>query len=85
MAGKSTLIKILNGIYSLDGGDISIEGKTVQIRQPSDAEKYGISFVHQELNVCLDLNVAENIFVGSLQKDKFGLYDAKRRSARRRN
>ncbi|EEG74327.1 sugar ABC transporter ATP-binding protein [[Clostridium] hylemonae] len=77
-AGKSTLIKILNGIYSLDGGDISIEGKTVQIRQPSDAEKYGISFVHQELNVCLDLNVAENIFVGSLQKDKFGLYDAKK-------
>lgn len=77
-AGKSTLIKILNGIYSLDGGDISIEGKPVQIRQPSDAEKYGISFVHQELNVCLDLNVAENIFVGSLQKDKFGLYDAKK-------
>ena len=77
-AGKSTLIKILNGIYSLDGGDISIEGKPVQIRQPSDAEKYGISFVHQELNVCLDLNVAENIFVGSLQKDKFALYDAKK-------
>ena len=77
-AGKSTLIKVLNGIYSLDGGDIAIEGQPVQIRQPSDAEKYGVSFVHQELNVCLDLNVAENIFVGNLQQDKFGLYDAKK-------
>lgn len=77
-AGKSTLIKILNGIYSMDGGEIWIGGKRTEVRQPSDAEKYGISFVHQELNVCPDLNVAENIYVGSLQKGKFGLYDSKK-------
>ena len=77
-AGKSTLIKILNGIYSMDEGEIFISGEPVHIRQPGDAEKYGISFVHQELNVCLDLNVAENIFVGNLQRGGSGLYDARK-------
>lgn len=77
-AGKSTLIKILNGIYNLDEGEIYIDSSLVQIRQPNDAEKHGISFVHQELNVCPDLNVAENIFVGNLQKGALGLYDAKK-------
>lgn len=74
-AGKSTLVKILNGIYLPDAGEILIEGQRADIRQSSDAEKYGISFVHQELNICPDLTVAENIFVGRLEKTALGFFD----------
>lgn len=76
-AGKSTLIKILNGIYHADSGEIYFEGKKVRIEAPQDAEKLGIRFVHQELNVCPDMTVAENIFIGHLKKNKFGFYDKK--------
>ncbi|MCD8352267.1 MAG: sugar ABC transporter ATP-binding protein [Planctomycetaceae bacterium] len=77
-AGKSTLVKILNGIHLPDAGEILIEGKRADIRQSSDAEKYGISFVHQELNICPDLTVAENIFIGRLEKNAIGLFDEKK-------
>ena len=77
-AGKSTLIKILNGIYHADEGEIYFEGKRVKINVPQDAEKLGIRFVHQELNVCPDLTVAENIFIGHLKKNKFGFYDERK-------
>lgn len=76
-AGKTTLIKILNGIYHADDGEIYFDGQKVIIKEPHDAEKLGIRFVHQELNICPDLNVAENIFVGHLKKSKAGLYDSK--------
>lgn len=76
-AGKSTLVKILNGIHAADVGDIYLEGKPVAIRQSSDAEKYGISFVHQELNICPDLSVAENILIGHLEKTALGLFNEK--------
>ena len=76
-AGKSTLIKILNGIYRADEGEIYFEGKKVKIEVPQDAEKLGIRFVHQELNVCPDLTVAENIFIGHLKKNKMGFYDSR--------
>lgn len=74
-AGKSTLVKILNGIHSADGGTILLDGQPAHIRRSEDAGKYGISFVHQELNICPDLSVAENIFVGRLERGRFGLYD----------
>ncbi len=74
-AGKSTLIKILNGIYHADEGEIYIDGNRVDIKSPHDAEVLGIRFVHQELNICPDLNVAENIFVGNLKSSKFGFFD----------
>lgn len=77
-AGKSTLIKILNGIYRADEGEIFFEGRKVKISVPQDAEKLGIRFVHQELNVCPDLTVAENIFVGHLKKNRFGFYDRRK-------
>ena len=77
-AGKSTLIKILNGIYHADEGEIFFEGKKVRIEAPQDAEKLGIRFVHQELNVCPDLTVAENIFIGHLKKNRLGFYDSRR-------
>ncbi len=76
-AGKSTLVKILNGIHTADSGEIVIEGRRADIRQSSDAQKYGISFVHQELNICPDLTVAENIFIGRLERNSLGLFDEK--------
>lgn len=74
-AGKSTLIKILNGLYNYDEGEILYNGKQAEINKVEDAEKLGIAFVHQELNICPDLSVAENIFVGNLRKNKWGVFD----------
>lgn len=79
-AGKSTLIKILNGIYLPVAGSIAIEGKQAHIKTPKDAENYGLSFVHQELNVCDDMSVAENIFIGNWAVNALGLYDKKKNS-----
>ena len=63
-AGKSTLIKILTGVYQMDGGVISIEGENVSIRSPQDAQNKGISTVYQEITLCPNLTVAENMFIG---------------------
>lgn len=76
-AGKSTLIKILNGIYHAVSGTIFVNGKEVTINSPNDAEKLGLAFVHQELNVCQDLSVAENMYMGNMCRTKLGLYDKK--------
>lgn len=76
-AGKSTLIKILNGIYHAVSGTIEIDGIPVQIRSPKEAERLGLAFVHQELNVCNDMTVAENMYIGNWVKDRFGCYDKK--------
>ena len=63
-AGKSTLIKILTGVYGMDGGEISVEGMTVTIHSPQDAQNKGISTVYQEITLCPNLTVAENMFIG---------------------
>ena len=64
-AGKSTLIKVLTGVYGKDEGEISIEGKgAVTIRSPQEAQKVGISPVYQEITLCPNLSVAENMFIG---------------------
>ena len=63
-AGKSTLMKILMGIYKADQGSIFLEGKETAIHGPKDAMSKGISMIHQELNTVLDMEVAENVFVG---------------------
>ena len=63
-AGKSTLIKVLGGIYASDGGGISINGKPVTIHSVLDAQRNGISVIHQELVLVPHLSVAENIFLG---------------------
>jgi ribose transport system ATP-binding protein len=63
-AGKSTLMKILGGVYQPDAGRIKIEGKEVAIHSVSDAIGLGIGFIHQELNVLDNLNIAENVFLG---------------------
>lgn len=63
-AGKSTLMKIIGGIIPLDGGTMSLDGKEINFSGPRDSLHHGIGFIHQELNLCLNLDVAENIFLG---------------------
>lgn len=65
-AGKSTLIKVLTGVYQKDSGTINIEGVDgeITIRSPQEAQKYGISTVYQEIMLCPNLTVAENIYIG---------------------
>ncbi|NJP41149.1 sugar ABC transporter ATP-binding protein [Oscillospiraceae bacterium HV4-5-C5C] len=73
-AGKSTLIKVLTGVYGLDQGQVWLDGKLVQIRSPKDAQAQGISTVYQEVNLCPNLTVAENLFLGR-QPMKHGRID----------
>jgi len=65
-AGKSTLIKVLTGVYQKDSGTISLSGvdKAITIRSPDEAQSLGISTVYQEISLCLNLTVAENMFIG---------------------
>ncbi|WP_329222074.1 sugar ABC transporter ATP-binding protein [Streptomyces sp. NBC_01485] len=63
-AGKSTMIKVLTGVYSLDGGTITLDGTSVRFGSPLQAQQAGISTVYQEVNLCPNLSVAENIFIG---------------------
>jgi ribose transport system ATP-binding protein len=63
-AGKSTLMKILGGVYQPDGGEIIVGGQAVKINNVTDAMKLGIAFIHQELNVLDNLDVAANVFLG---------------------
>jgi len=62
-AGKSTLMKILGGAINRDSGTVKIEGKEVEIKSPSEASALGIEFIHQELSVLDNLDVAANIFL----------------------
>lgn len=62
-AGKSTLMKILGGAISRDTGTIRINGQPVEIRSPRDASALGIEFIHQELSVLDNLDIAANIFL----------------------
>lgn len=70
-AGKSTLMKILSGIYTRDSGKMEIFGDDVPTQSTALAKKQGIAIIHQELNMCQHLTVAENIFLGR-EKMKFG-------------
>ncbi|MFE9679952.1 sugar ABC transporter ATP-binding protein [Streptomyces sp. NPDC006285] len=76
-AGKSTLIKVLTGVYSLDGGTITLNGTSVRFHSPSQAQQAGISTVYQEVNLCPNLSVAENIFIGR-EPTRFGRIQWKR-------
>lgn len=63
-AGKSTLIKVLTGVEHPDSGSIELDGKPVQVRSPLHSQELGISTVYQEVNLCTNLSVAENIMLG---------------------
>jgi len=70
-AGKSTLIKVLTGVYDIDQGDITLDGRPVRFHSPLQAQQAGVSTVYQEVNLCPNLSVAENIFIGR-QPARFG-------------
>ncbi|MDR2670786.1 MAG: sugar ABC transporter ATP-binding protein [Oscillospiraceae bacterium] len=63
-AGKSTLIKVLTGVFERDEGDIFLEGRAVSPQSPQAAQNIGISTVYQEVNLCPNLSVAENVYIG---------------------
>lgn len=65
-AGKSTLIKVLTGVYGKDEGEIFLKGhdKAVAVHSPQDAQRLGISTVYQEITLCPNLSVAENMYIG---------------------
>ena len=78
-AGKSTLIKILGGIipHGEYGGKVEFESRECRFNGPADALKHGIRIIHQELALCEDLSVAENICLGE-EPTRFGLLDKRR-------
>ncbi len=76
-AGKSTLMKILTGEYTRDNGTIFVDGQEVTYKNIQEAEKAGIVFIHQELNIVYDLTVTENLFLGKEIIGRFGVLDTK--------
>ena len=75
-AGKSTLIKVLTGVHEFENGTITMAGSDIINKSPQDAQSHGISTVYQEVNLCPNLSVAENLFIGR-EPRKFGLIDWK--------
>ncbi|HCR84374.1 MAG TPA: sugar ABC transporter ATP-binding protein, partial [Lachnospiraceae bacterium] len=77
-AGKSTLIKVLTGVYDFESGEIHMEGTAGAFvnRSPQEAQNIGISTVYQEINLCPNLTVAENLFIGR-EPRKAGMIDWK--------
>ncbi|MGC5330386.1 sugar ABC transporter ATP-binding protein [Micromonospora sp. DT62] len=63
-AGKSTLIKVLTGVHAIDEGTVVLDGEQVAFSGPMQASASGVSTVYQEVNLCTNLSVAENIFIG---------------------
>ncbi|MEN0001890.1 MAG: ATP-binding cassette domain-containing protein, partial [Pseudomonadota bacterium] len=81
-AGKSTVVKVLTGIYQPDEGEIKIDGQPVRFPTPQSAENAGVTAIHQETVLFDELSVAENIFLGHAPKGRFGLIDTARMNAR---
>jgi simple sugar transport system ATP-binding protein len=75
-AGKSTLIKVLTGVYKKNKGNIVLDGAEFNPSGPLEARHYGVNSVYQEINLCDNLSVAENIYAGR-QKTRFGKIDWK--------
>lgn len=63
-AGKSTMMKILTGIYQRDSGEVKVRGELVHYKSPKESERAGIAVIHQELNIWPHLTIAENLFLG---------------------
>lgn len=76
-AGKSTLMNILTGLHEKDSGTITIDGQELTYHNPKEAEKEGVSFIHQEMITWPELSVIENIFMGKEQSNKLGFLDNK--------
>ncbi|EOK5221387.1 sugar ABC transporter ATP-binding protein [Escherichia coli] len=82
-AGKSTLMKILSGVYQPDEGEIIFEDKPVSFSDPLSAQNVGITIIHQEFNLFLELTVEENIFIGRefCKKNRWRLDEKQQRQA----
>ncbi|MEM7717710.1 MAG: sugar ABC transporter ATP-binding protein [Pseudomonadota bacterium] len=74
-AGKSTVVKVLTGIYQPEDGEIQVAGQAVRFPTPQSAETAGVTAIHQETVLFDELSVAENIFLGHAPRGKFGLID----------
>ena len=81
-AGKSTVVKILTGIYQPDAGHILMDGEPIQLPSPQSAEQAGVTAIHQETVLFDELSVAENIFLGHAPKGRFGLIDTRQMISR---
>ncbi len=77
-AGKSTLMKVLGGVYQPDAGEIRWQGRAVRIERVTDALRLGVAFIHQELNVLGNLDLAANVFLGREPRSRFGLIDRRK-------
>ncbi len=80
-AGKSTLIKVLTGVEERDSGTVFLNGKEIRPKSTQDAQNEGIATVYQEVNLCPNLSVAENIYIGREPRNKFGKIDWKKINA----
>ena len=76
-AGKSTMMKILFGIYSRDDGEIFLDGVPTKFNGPKNALENGVAMVHQELNQCLERNILDNLYLGRFPT-RLGVIDEKR-------
>ena len=78
-AGKSTIIKCLTGLYARDVGEVHMDGMegNVFFHSPQEAQRSGIATVYQEVNLCPNLSVAENMFIGREPRTKLGFVDWK--------
>jgi len=83
-AGKSTLIKVLTGVEQPDEGTIELDGNYVQVRSPQHSQELGISTVYQEVNLCTNISVAENIMLGR-EPHRFGSIDWKKMNEQAQN
>ncbi|WP_110589545.1 sugar ABC transporter ATP-binding protein [Microbacterium suaedae] len=82
-AGKSTTIKALTGVYRIDEGEIRIDGETRRLSGTADAQAAGISTVYQEVNLCTNLTIGENVMLGQEIRGPFGIdWRATHRAAR---
>ncbi|MEQ4719804.1 ATP-binding cassette domain-containing protein [Nonomuraea sp. B19D2] len=68
-AGKSTLVKCVGGIYPIDAGEILFDGRQVQVHSPRDAGELGIEIVYQDLALCDNLDIVQNMFLGRERKN----------------
>ena len=81
-AGKSTLVKVLTGVYEKTHGEIIYDGRVIEPRTPLESQMMGISTVYQEVNLCANLSVAENIYIGREPRGALGRIDWKTMSQR---
>ena len=77
-AGKSTLMKVLDGLYQADTGEIYIDGEKVEINHPLEAKALGVAMIHQELSMCTNMTIAENIYRGEEPCNAMGFVNFKK-------